>query len=169
MEYVINTKDYENELNLINFTLTKFLMNFGLKPKLEECFRYNSNTGEVYYELDFGGYSARTQDGNRDFFNSVKRQNPKVKLNLFIWQLLHEVGHHYTLFTFTKKEIMRGRKKVYRLAHNCATNPYYTIPYEVAATKWAVEYANTHQKEIKEFWNELEPVVKALEEKVASI
>ena len=169
MEYVIDTKEYETELNAIHFFMAEFLLNFGLTPKLDDYFYYNSDTGEVGYELDFAGYSARTQKENHNLIKSIQRQSPKIKLNLFVWQILHEIGHHFTLRNFTQEELIAVTKKVRRLEHNHASNPYYKLPHEVAATAWAVEYANTHQEEIKDFWKKIEPIAHALEEKVANI
>lgn len=93
---------------------------------------------------------------DRDFMNSVKLHNPKVKLNHFIWALLHEVGHHMTEDTFDEDEKDRINKKRWRIMKTQAIHPYYRLPDEWAATEWAVTYANSHTEEVKNLWKRIE-------------
>lgn len=111
-----------------------------------EGFAYNTVHKMVLYDFDF---SLRLQPC-RDFMDSVKRQNPKVKLDFYTWALLHELGHHNTITSFTKEELRRYYKKRFRINRTCARHPYYNLPDELAATTWAVGYANSHAGEVKE-------------------
>lgn len=92
---------------------------------------------------------------DRDFMNSVKMHNPKVKLNHFMWALLHEVGHHMTEDDFDEEEKDRINKKRWRVMKTQAIHPYYKLPDEWAATEWAVTYANTHAEEVKNLWKKI--------------
>ena len=86
----------------------------------------------------------------KDFMDSIKRQNPKVKLDFYTWALLHELGHHHTITSFTREELRKCYKKRFRIRKTHATLPYYNLPDEYAATAWAVGYANSHINEVKE-------------------
>lgn len=92
---------------------------------------------------------------DRDFMDSVKMHNPKVKLNHFMWALLHEVGHHMTEDTFDEEEKDRINKKRWRIMKTQAIHPYYRLPDEWAATEWAVTYANSHVEEVKNLWEKI--------------
>lgn len=102
---------------------------------------------------------------DRDFMNSVKMHKPRIKLNHFMWALLHEVGHHMTEDTFDEEEKDRINKKRLRVMKTQAILSYYRLPDEWAATEWAVTYANSHAEEVKNLWKRIDALT---EEYVAS-
>ena len=99
-------------------------------------------------------------NGAEDFLNSVLRLEPEVEADVFLWSLLHEVGHHETYDEIsdeendycddTKKKIEEGE---------LPNELYYDMIDERLATEWAVEYANTHKEELKAFWEKLQPAI----------
>lgn len=111
-----------------------------------EGFAYGAVSKVVVCDFDF----SLRRKVCRDFMESVKRQHPKVKLDFYTWALLHELGHHNTITSFTKEELIRCYKKRFRIKKTHATLPYYNLPDELAATIWAVNYANSHKEEVKE-------------------
>ena len=148
----------DERLNNINTIIAEFCGKFGCRVSRQGEFCYIEPLKMVCYELDFG-HACRM---NREFMASVKRWRPQIKLNVFVWSLLHELGHCMTWDNFDDEEYERIYKKKARIWGTKATLPYYRLPDEMAATKWAVEYANTHKAEIKEFWEKLLPEVDAL-------
>lgn len=139
------------QLKKIDEIINKFVSQFDCRAMHGGEFCYLHGIDTVMYELDFG----RCDKNNRDFMASVKRQGPRIKLNVFVWSLLHEVGHHMNDEEFDEEEMYRIYKKKARIFKNRHTRQYFYLPDEVGATKWAVEYANTHREEILAFWNEL--------------
>ena len=141
----------QEHLNRINEIIAEFCGKFGCRVSRQGEFCYLHYIDMVCYELDFG----RICRMNREFMASVKRWKPQIKLNVFVWSLLHELGHHMTWDDFDDEEYDRIYKKKGRIMGTKATLPYYRLPDEVAATKWAVEYANTHKEEVKDFWEKV--------------
>lgn len=158
----IDPKEFMDDLNNIDRVINDFTGQFGCTAKLGEIFLYLPHVNHINYELDFGGYSRTHQKMNRDFMNSVKRCKPQIKLNVFMWSLLHEIGHHHTYYDFTEDEIDRFTKKVHRIEKTKSSKPYYDLPYERAATEWAVNYANTHQKEVLELWEKIKDALSGI-------
>lgn len=150
------------QLKKIDEIINRFVSQFGCRAVhgREFCYYQDADTeaDTVMYELDFG----RCDKNNRDFMASVKRQNPRIKLNVFVWSLLHEVGHHMNDDEFDEEELDRIYKKKARIFKNGHTRPYFYLPDEVCATKWAVDYANSHREEVLAFWNELYAAVTEL-------
>lgn len=147
-------------LKEIDSIVNEFTNKFGCKAFLDDEFYYYSIVEAIGYFLDFG----RPSVANRDFMESVKRQKPKVKLNIFVWCVLHELGHHATEDNFDDEEQDCIDKKRARINRTKARRPYYNLPDELAATTWAVEYANTHREEVLEFEDRIFQAVKNLKE-----
>lgn len=139
------------QLKRINEVVNEFTSQFGCEAVQGGEFCYLHGIDTVMYELDFG----RCDKNNRDFMASVKRQGPRIKLNVFVWSLLHEIGHHMNDDDFDEEELDRIYKKKARIFKNGHTRPYFYLPDEVCATKWAVDYANSHREEVLAFWEKL--------------
>lgn len=142
----------------VHSIINDFTNKFGCKAFPDKEFYYYPVPEAIGYILDFG----RPIKPNRMFMASVKRNKPKVKLNLFTWCLLHELGHHATQDDFDEEEMARIDKKRARVLKTKAQNPYYNLPDEMAATAWAVNYANTHREEVLEFEDRIFYAVKEL-------
>ncbi len=145
--------DYETKIKDI---INDFTEKFGCRALPA----YALGLNEFYYCISIETvvyvykFSPRFKQ-DRDFMNSVKMHNPKVKLNHFMWALLHEVGHHMTEDTFDEEEKDRINKKRFRVMKTQAIHPYYRLPDEWAATEWAVTYANAHAEEVKNLWEKI--------------
>jgi len=145
--------DYEKQVKDIINEFTKKFGCHALPARLlgDNEFYYYPSIETVVYVYKF---SPRFKP-DRQFMDSVKRHNPKVKLNHFMWALLHEVGHHMTEPTFDEEEKDRINKKRWRVMKTQAVHPYYNLPDEWAATEWAVTYANGHVEEVKNLWKKI--------------
>ena len=145
--------EYEKKVKDI---INEFTRKFGCRALPgymlgEDEFFYVPSIEVVAYAYKFSPRFKR----DRDFMNSVKMHTPKVKLNHFMWGLLHEIGHHITEPTFDEEEKDRMNKKRARNAKTHAVLPYYRLPDEWAATEWAVTYANGHTEEVKNLWKKI--------------
>ena len=143
--------EYRVFCNRINEITNLFTLKFGCRAMCGPQFMYCPGLDLIFYELDF----SRRQASTRDFLESVKRQKPEIKLNSFVWSLLHELGHHVTNDDLTEEEERYCNRKRARVARTKAKHPYYRLPDEVMATKWAVQYANTHKEEVLELSEKL--------------
>lgn len=82
-----------------------------------------------------------------------------IQMEPFLIGLLHEIGH---LMTY-EAELDEQRTIMYALLtfaydegeHEKYSNIYFTIPAELAATTWAVEYYKNHTKQCEQFLDEL--------------
>ena len=152
-----NKMECEAYLKEINSIVNEFTSKFGCKAFLNEEFYYYPALEAIEYTLDFG----RPSKPNKEFLTSVRRHKPQVKLNLFTWCLLHELGHHATEDDFDEEEMNRINKKRARVIKTKAHLPYYNLPDELAATTWAVNYANTHREEVLEFEDRIYGILKS--------
>lgn len=143
------------ELNTLKIEkiINDFLEPFECKCELSDGFTFDDATNIITYALFYA------QDGtDKDFLDAIeKHHKPQVTADLFLWSLLHEIGHHETLCQFSDKdfeEYLTFSTDAFEGKH---TNyEYCTCPIEWTATEWAVEYANNNFEEISIFWNELQ-------------
>ena len=94
---------------------------------------------------------------------------PDVTAPIFIWALLHEVGHCMTndYFTPTAKEIFREYKDNLDGDDDEQTFEYYNCFDEAIATEWAYLYIRDNQEELIKFWNEVQKELNKIYEKVS--
>lgn len=139
--------------------VTDFVSQFGCTAEFGSDFSY-------YYDLDKVQFSLLMGDvDDRTFMEFVEKNFPGVNCNIFIWSLLHEVGHHMTkdLWTDEEQEQFDEDKDHLRNLSECEEfldeenwagicHMYYEILDERVATAWAADYIYFHEKELKEFW-----------------
>lgn len=138
----------------ISRIINEFLKPFECTARMgtDFCYLYHKNL--IFYSIVW------MNNGAEDFLNSVLRLEPEVEADIFLWSLLHEIGHHETYDEIsdeendycddTKKKIEEGE---------LPNELYYDMIDERLATEWAVEYANTHKEELKAFWGKLQPAI----------
>lgn len=93
-----------------------------------------------------------------------KRFGYKVK-NTFIITVLHEIGHKMTLEEIYESDVvyefcMREKKRIDDEMENVKNMKqakklefdYFSLPDEIIATEWAVNYAKEHEEELAETW-----------------
>lgn len=142
----------------LNKVITKELSVFGIKKAV--CgneYQYDYDTNVVTFKDIENGIEDRW------FLEFVKDRFGYDVEYPFIISLLHEVGHHkanddvigevYDFCLAEKERIMiesiatDDYNEMKRLSWQ-----YFSLPDEIMATKWAVDYAREHPKKIKKMW-----------------
>lgn len=145
-------------LQPITDKLNEFLEQFELeaRPGTDFGFFYSENVVEYSFLVP--------EESNKNFMDSVYTWDPEVDMDIFLWSILHEVGHNETWDDVTDKEWKQSEKIKKSLEQDkdgkYEKEDYYThCMDEVRATEWAVEYANTHIEELMNLWKELQPLI----------
>lgn len=94
----------------------------------------------VYFSILREYYSDRAYIDN---LYSVYKDAPQ--LPVFLYSLLHEIGHIYTEYAW-EEEDMDYRKKISKAGDN---EKYFLLPAEKAATEWAVSYVRKYPKKTR--------------------
>jgi hypothetical protein len=96
------------------------------------------------------------EDMDRVFLEDAETRFPAVHANLFLWLLMHEIGHCMTDHLWTMDDeayFMKVKDKLdeYFDTSESVNEWYHTIGDEYMATKWAGEYMTAHPKKMKRF------------------
>ncbi len=97
------------------------------------------------------------EDLNEVFLKDAENRFPAVHANLFLWLLMHEIGHCMTDYLWTMDDEDYFMKAKDRLDDFFETDVesknewYHKIGDEYMATKWAGEYMTAHPKKMKRF------------------
>lgn len=152
----------ENEkLYEIDELINNFVAQFDCEAELGDEFLYFGSDNTITYTLLIGELSDRV------WKKYIKDNYNYEMTNVFLFSLLHEIGHHHTMGQFSRKLQNDEDKKVARiekdLSHsNCEELDtllyleYYDLPMEKVATEWAVKYAKNHKRKLFRFWRKLE-------------
>lgn len=144
----------------VNNVINEFVRQFYLESEMGEDFSY-------YYPINKITWSfLMTEDSNRAYKTFLNKHFPDIDCNIFVWSILHEVGHHETIdewdgddqYEFDiKKENLEQRLVEEDEFKVCSE--YYEIPDEMKATTWAAEYIREHKEEIDAFYEKFKKVV----------
>jgi len=150
-------KETKNDLRGVT-ELNKIINDF-VKPF--DCTASFSLDFAYYYTNNNITYSLVTTPKANHFFkknliDNYKFYMVKDDVDMFIFSLLHELGHHHTMddISNTKWKVLKFKhwliEKLYRLTNaNYIYNKYFTLEDEWLATKWACNYWKTHINDIK--------------------
>ena len=147
-------------LKRINKIINKFTEQFGIKAVLNDDFE--AHCGEMIIGYTF----AVNADDGYYFLSDVAMRYPDIEADIFLWSLMHEIGHCMTDSMWTEEELeyfwyqkerMTNEEKDY-----LRNDWYHATPDEFFATKWAGEYMLRHQKKICKFWNKLQPAIERM-------
>lgn len=146
-------------INEINNTINEFLKPFDLTAELGTDFDYCFFENKIHYTLVVGDLSSTL------FMQNAEARFPDVHADVFLWSLLHEVGHNETIDDLEDEtEDFCREIKNHLFDNNLSIESiheiYFNCPDEMAATDWAGEYLMNHSKEIAAFWNKLQPLIK---------
>jgi hypothetical protein len=145
----------------LNDKVSKTLAPFGItRAKVGDTYMYQFTDATVGFKI-----TENTLE-DRWFIEFVKeRFNYNVRYP-FIFSLLHEVGHHkandeiegaiYDFCTAEKERIEAALAKD-NISEKKAKKiewQYFSLPDEIMATQWAVDYCRKHPKKIKEMWEQ---------------
>ena len=149
-------------LKRVNSIINEFLNQFGLTAQLEPEFSYWRDDFHIGYSL------AVVNAADKYFLPFCEHIDNRVKADIFLVSLMHEVGHHFTQFSFSDEtweqnnEVKEHISVVLGKCPNKAAkwnNVYFNLETEKAATAWGLNYLATHSEEVAEFWAELQPAI----------
>lgn len=141
-----------NEDLLISL-VDEFLEPLGCDSDFDSDFSYDPEDEKIYFSITI---SERAERLYKEYVKTKFNFNIP---NIFIMCLLHEVGHFYTLNTFSKMKIetdhqakelietaleMDDSDEIYSL--------YFDLSIEKIATAWAVDYYRINQKKCDDFY-----------------
>lgn len=134
-----------------------FLEPFGLDSELDSDFGYDSEDERVYFSILY------TERSDRLFKQYIQKEFNFDPPNLFMISLLHEVGHAYTLPTFSKT-IIKATNKAKKLIEkelekndsDTIYSSYFDLSIEKVATAWAVDYYKSNKTRCDEFYSRFE-------------
>ena len=144
-------------------------LNKAMKTAFEQfgIDRFVMNGDWAYYpENNKITYSLVENKVEDIWFNEFvkKRFGYKVK-NTFIITVLHEIGHKMTLEEIYESDVvyefcMREKQRIDNEMENVKNMKqakklefdYFSLPDEIIATEWAVNYAKEHEEELAETW-----------------
>lgn len=133
--------------------IDNFLEPFGCDSDFDSDFFYDAEEERVYFSILIAERSER-------LFKEYILKTFHVNIeNAFMISLLHEVGHHYTLNKFSKREIKKAHLEKQKIEqeleksdNDLTYSRYFDINIEKIATEWAVKYYTTHQKKCDDFY-----------------
>ena len=130
-----------------------FLKPFGCTSDFDSDFQYDPTDNTVYFTII---YSERS---DRLFKQYIENKFDFTIPNLFTISLLHEVGHSFTLFDFSEKEMKRMKKEKKAIEKALEKNDtdekyseYFDLPVEKVATAWAINYYRMNKKRCDDFY-----------------
>ena len=150
----------------LNRVVNDFTERFGLRAELGEDFAYYPESEVVTYSLLINERADRT-------FSTFLRENfPDIEADLFLWSLLHEVGHHMTIDQWEDAEQDEFDEKKDRLSLLYREEDgesgeeidelfydYYETPDEFEATSWAADYMRENSEEVEKFNREMKDML----------
>ena len=117
------------------------------------------------YGLLFKECSKAVEVDSERLIKDVEDEFNDVHADIFLWSLLHEVGHHETWDDLTNEEMSLSQEMKYAISEcenlrpNDRDKIYFYIPDEYLATEWAAQYMRDNVQEVTKFWNTLQPLI----------
>lgn len=142
----------------LNNVIKNFLTQFDLDCKLGTDFGY-------YWESEVVEYAIIvTERFDKLFTEYLNAHYSDVTAPLFIWSLLHEVGHSETDDYFNTEAhcVFDEFKQSLDPDKDSDVMEYYNCPDEVLATKWAYLYIRDNAPKVEALWNEIYPLLKKI-------
>lgn len=130
----------------VNKTIDVFLSTFDFTCTLGADFMCCLDRNVIVYSL----FTA--DQASKDFLTFVSDLFPEIHADIFLWSLLHEVGHIETADDFDDMEWAYYRDSISQKIGNFE---YFDLPIERAATEWAGHYILTHTAEIAILWSNI--------------
>lgn len=153
----MDTKVNEILDNIKNIT-NEFLAKFDLDGDFDEEFGY-------YRYEELVTYTVVVTNRFDILFNEFVTKNfPDVTAPIFLWSLLHEVGHAQTDNEIEDEiyDYCINRKLELDANNDDDVMAYFYLPDEFTATKWAYEYMRDNVSEVSELWDRLRVEIEKL-------
>lgn len=141
-------------LSTLEWWLTKWLNNHGFEEvsaRINSDFEYVFEDSIIYFAI---ALSSPVEDWFYQFITA--NFDFPYTCDPFITSFFHELGHNQTYMDFTEDEWEKYLEDVDTITQMDDTEDknmaYFSLPFEFAATEWAVRYIKDNEEEIKEFW-----------------
>lgn len=136
--------------------MDKFLRPFGVKSCLGVDFCY-------YYAEELVQFTVvMTEHADHVFYKFISEEFNYYPFDMFLFSLLHEIGHHNTLDYFDAEEITQSdavKRDIEATINDDNFDEkcmeYFYCPIEYIATEWAVNYMRRHEKELRKEWKKM--------------
>lgn len=140
-------------------------------------------TGEYSYLFDKNTvhYKVTNNDKEDEWFRDFLKERFRYNVTSdFIISILHELGHAKAneeidgaIYEFCQREKARINIEM-MCAEDEATGKalcyqYFNLPDEIMATQWAVDYAETHETELKEMLENITPAIEKYRKRLRAI
>ena len=165
-------------LKKIKKVVNEFTQTFGVKAVWNVDF-------EAHPELMRVGFTIVVDsDLNSIFLQDCEERFPEIHTNLFIWLLMHEIGHCMTegfwsdedsrYFLATKDRTSEyfgyflnenDPEETFETVQFWVNDIYHAMPDEYLATNWAGNYMKKHPKKMAKFAAKINEAIKELCEK----
>lgn len=146
----------ELDVKELTSVITNFTEQFGITAELGADFMWIPDK-----EIRFAVVEA---ESNNEVFEQFFKDNTDTVIPVFLWSLLHELGHQMTYDDLLEGEVKYSRqmkKLIENLSEdesdetlNGARKIYCYLPDELAASKWAIQFAEENFDYLKEWWEE---------------
>ena len=152
-------KQVQKVLDKLQVIVNDFVAQFDLTAQLGTDFGY-------YWYDEVVEYAVIVNKRFDTLFTKfLTERYPDVTAPLFIWSLLHEIGHAETFDFFDEGAyaVFYEFKRSLDANNDADVMEYYNCPDELCATNWAYLYIRDNAPKIKALWNEILPLLKELE------
>ena len=133
----------------INKCLNKFLAEWGLTAVMGTDFAYLYKRNVVVWT------PVVSVKNDTDFQNFFESLGCIVKCDVFLYSILHEIGHSQTFDDLSEADYAYSLD---RKSQEISNDEYFRLPDELAATMWAVDFLNNNVDKVRVWWEELQPL-----------
>ena len=146
----------KKELQFLKKTIDRYIESFGVVSGgfsyNMEFYCYPDERQRVYYS------PIIVNECEASFKEMFRQLGLKEEIGIFTLSLLHEIGHCMTEEFLTKEEYDYSWEIKHELEEGEDVTDekrfiYYALPDEHLASMWALEYINSHLKEVRHFDN----------------
>lgn len=145
----------------------EFLEPFGVDSDFSSDFSYDPEDDRVYFSI------IVTERFDRLFKQYVSTHFHFETPSIFMLSLLHEVGHAYTLHTFSKMRLKtdhEAKKLIEEVLEIDNSDEIYSLYFDLSiekvATAWAVDYYKANRKRCDDFYSKFLQTLKAEYERI---
>ena len=147
------------KIKLLDRAISKQFEPFGVKKVV------SSDDFAYFYYKKIITYSIMEDISNKWYMDFVKKTFGYTPKDEFIFSLLHELGHHFTMDSVDlmvdaycqdeKARIDEELKLANPYQQKAISMKYFALPDEYVATKWAVDYERNHPQKVEKMRKEI--------------
>ena len=142
-------------IDRLNKVVNDFTAQFGVTAELGPEFQAFCDNNHINFAINYD------EEDGQYFLADVEKRYPEIEADIFIWCLLHEIGHCRTEHLWSAEEAEYFEYQKEQLACNIEDDQlrndwYHAVPDEFFATKWAGDYMMEHIEEVAKFYYDFE-------------